>query len=112
VASEAVDWGKIVWLFAFFDLPTVTPAEKRRYVQFRAVLLSRGFLMLQWSVYARAYPSAGASTPHAREIEGRVPPGGRVRLLVVTDHQFGKMVVCDGAVRGQPERPVGQLVLF
>ena len=112
MAGEVTDWTKIVWLFAFFDLPVVGATEKRRYMRFRAALQRRGFLMLQWSVYARAYPSVEASSPHAKEIEAHVPPGGRVRLLVVTDRQFEKMIVCEGAKRSAPERPIGQLVLF
>lgn len=102
----------VVWLFVLFDLPVVTDAERKRYVRFRRGLLSRGFSMLQWSVYARAYVNLAASGSHARAIAAHVPEGGRVRLLVVTDRQFERMVVCEGESRQAPERPLAQLLLF
>jgi CRISPR-associated protein Cas2 len=40
-------------LLVFFDLPMVTKAEKRAYVQFRKFLLNDGYDMIQWSVYGR-----------------------------------------------------------
>lgn len=40
-------------LIVFFDLPMVTKAEKRAYVQFRRFLLNDGYDMIQWSVYGR-----------------------------------------------------------
>jgi hypothetical protein len=38
---------RFVWLFVFFDLPTVTKPEKRAAAKFRQFLKDDGFLMLQ-----------------------------------------------------------------
>jgi CRISPR-associated protein Cas2 len=101
-----------MWLFVMFDLPTVTAAEKRAQTVFRNMLLRRGFVRLQWSVYARSYSRDRASDPERRAIELAVPRGGRVRLLAVTDLQFEKMICLDGARRVQPERKMEQVVMF
>ena len=42
-----------MWLFAMFDLPVTTTKARKRYAEFRKVLLEQGFSMLQYSVYAR-----------------------------------------------------------
>lgn len=49
-----------VWLVAMFDLPVDTKEARRHYTQFRNALLKQGFTMLQFSVYARYFPSDGA----------------------------------------------------
>ncbi|MFO7958142.1 MAG: CRISPR-associated endonuclease Cas2 [Candidatus Brocadiia bacterium] len=101
-----------VWVFAFFDLPVTTKKERRAYVAFRKQLLREGFIMLQWSVYARFCSSEEAAEPHRRRLRSMVPPGGRVRLLSVTDRQYGKMEVYHGRKAKEPEEPPDQVLLF
>ena len=76
-----------------FDLPMDTRKARREYTRFRKTLLTEGFSMLQLSVYARYCPSEEATCAHFRRIWGVLPPAGQVRLLCVTDRQFGKMEV-------------------
>jgi len=101
-----------MWLFALFDLPVDTKKARRRYAQFRRMLLEEGFSQLQYSVYARYC----ASQEHADALAGRirraVPPDGHVRLLAVTDRQFGKMEVYYGKTRRPTESAPEQLLLF
>jgi CRISPR-associated protein Cas2 len=101
-----------MWLFALFDLPVDTKEHRTEYVQFRKTLLRHGFVMLQFSVYARH----GVSEESVDSIRGRLravlPPHGQVRLLAVTDHQFGKMEVYFGKKRRPAEDPPAQLMLF
>ncbi len=80
-----------VWLFAMFDLPVVDKDDRRRYTQFRNLLLKQGFQMLQFSVYARYFPSEEAGQVHKKRIKKGLPPAGEVRLIMITDKQFGKM---------------------
>lgn len=101
-----------MWLFAMFDLPVVTATDRRNYARFRKKLLEEGFMMLQFSVYARYFPSEEASKGHRRRIRAALPPGGHVRLLHVTDHQFGKMEVYISQKREKPEEPPAQLTLL
>jgi len=48
---------KTMWLMAMFDLPVEDKVARRRYVQFRGLLLDNGFSQLQYSVYARCCES-------------------------------------------------------
>ena len=52
---------RAMWLLAMFDLPVETKDNRRDYVRFRRVLLKDGFMMLQFSVYARYIPSEEAA---------------------------------------------------
>lgn len=101
-----------VWLMAMFDLPVETSDNKRDYVRFRKALLKDGFMMLQFSVYARYIPGEEAAEAHRRIIRSAIPPLGQVRLMAVTDHQFGKMEVFYGKKPREPEEPPEQVLLF
>jgi CRISPR-associated protein Cas2 len=101
-----------MWLFAMFDVPVTTRAERRRYARFRKLLLSEGFSQLQYSVYARYFESEEASTACRRRVAARVPERGRVRLLHVTERQFARMSVLFGNRAQMPEEPPEQLLLF
>jgi CRISPR-associated protein Cas2 len=101
-----------VWLFAMFDLPVTTKAARRRYSQFRTLLLQEGFTMLQFSVYARHCASEESSDIIRQNIRYGLPPDGQVRLLAVTDRQFGKMEVFFGKKRKKVEDPPAQIMLF
>lgn len=101
-----------VWLFAMFDLPVTTPVARRRYTQFRTLLLKLGFEMMQFSVYARYFPSEAATKSYRKRIRGGLPANGHVRLLMITDKQFGKMQVFHGKTEESPEQPPDQMLLF
>ena len=101
-----------MWLFAMFDLPVDTKSARRRYVRFRNALLEQGFSMLQYSVYARYCPSEQAADVHKRRVRGILPSDGHVRLLAVTERQFGRMEVFVGKKRQDAEVPPYQLLLF
>lgn len=103
---------RAMWLFAMFDLPVDTPDAKRQYTRFRKALLKEGFMRLQYSVYARYFSSEEASAPHRARIQGHLPPDGQVRLVLITDHQFGKMEVFLGKRRMEAEKGPKQLMLF
>ena len=56
---------RCMWLIAMFDLPVETAENRRDYVRF-ARPLKDGFMMLQFSVYARFIPSEEAAEAHRR----------------------------------------------
>jgi CRISPR-associated protein Cas2 len=99
-------------MFALFDLPVVTKEARKEYARFRKLLLDEGFDMLQYSVYARFYRSEESSETDRRRLKAALPPAGEVRLLTVTDKQFGRMEVFYGKKRKEPEESPRQLVLF
>ena len=101
-----------MWLFAMFDLPVTTAKARKRYAQFRKLLLEQGFSMLQYSVYARYCASEEMAVAYRSRIRAALPPEGYVRTLAVTDRQFGKMESYIGELSKPLERPPSQLVLF
>ena len=103
---------RAMWLFAMFDLPMTDKEARRAYTQFRKALLKEGFMMIQYSVYARYCPTEEASQTYRRRAHARLPDEGRVRLVSITDRQFGKMDIYDGRKREKAEDPPPQLLLF
>ena len=103
---------KEMWLFAMFDLPVKTKADKRAYTRFRNVLLTDGFCKIQFSIYTRFCSSEEVAETHRERLRRKLPKDGHVRLLAVTDRQFGKMEVFHGRKRGVPEPKPEQLTLF
>ncbi len=101
-----------MWLMVMFDLPTLTKEEKRDYTRFRKYLVGEGFIQLQYSVYAKFLASRENSHKYYRYIQEVVPPGGYVRLLMITDKQFGDMVSLYGQRIEEVERKPEQLLLF
>ncbi|EKC46188.1 CRISPR-associated protein Cas2, partial [human gut metagenome] len=43
----------IMKVIVFFDLPVSTKEKRKQYLQFRKNLIKSGFIMVQFSVYAR-----------------------------------------------------------
>jgi CRISPR-associated protein Cas2 len=101
-----------MWLMAMFDLPVKSKDDRRAYTRFRHALIRSGFAMLQFSVYARFLPSEEASAIYRKIVHAALPPGGEVRLMAITDHQYGKMEIYFGKKRKPVESPPDQLGLF
>ena len=100
-------------LLVFFDLPTLTKADKRAYVVFRRFLIQDGYDMLQWSVYGRVANGFDGLQVHLKRLSGNLPPDGSVRCLQVSEKQFAQMKLLVGLPRIQ-EKTVHavQLVLL
>jgi len=103
---------RAMWILALFDLPVDTKELRREYVWFRKALLKEGFVMLQYSVYARYGASEESVEAVRAHVQRALPPHGQVRVLAVTDHQFGKMEVYFGKKRRRVEDPPAQMLLF
>ena len=76
------------WILAMFDLPVMTDQERRTATHFRKDLLENGYLMIQFSVYARPCVSYEHMDTHIARIKHLVPGGGNVRLIFMTDEQW------------------------
>lgn len=88
------------------------PTARKAYAQFRKFLLKDGFQQIQYSVYARVCPSQEAVDVHVGRVEGRVPADGEVRMLCITDKQFGRQRICWGKTRQPPPKAPQQLEFF
>lgn len=101
-----------MWLIALFDLPTETKEDRKNYREFRNLLLKEGFEQLQYSVYARYVGDDKRSETFKKKIKNAVPPKGEVRIISLTDIQFGKMEIYYQNSKRKPEVKLDQLLLF
>lgn len=103
---------RFMWVFVMFDLPVVTAADRKNYREFRKQLLKRGYLQLQFSVYARACFSDENAQTHRERIKKYLPPAGEVRIAMFTDKQFERMELFYGNIASKPEKFPEQLSFF
>ncbi len=101
-----------MWVLAMFDLPVKTKGQRREYTRFRERLRDDGFVMVQYSVYARPCPNEENARVHAERVRLMLPPEGEVRLLTLTDLQFHRMKVYFGRKERAAEKQPVQLTLF
>ncbi|MCD4830567.1 MAG: CRISPR-associated endonuclease Cas2 [Anaerohalosphaeraceae bacterium] len=95
-----------------FDLPTDTKKAIKDYTHFRKNLMKNGFTMVQYSIYTRHCASEENAKVHFERIKTFLPPDGEVRLLQITDKQFGRMQIYWGKRRKPTPEPPKQLELF
>jgi CRISPR-associated protein Cas2 len=100
-------------MMVFFDLPTVTKAEKRAYTLFRRFLLNDGYDMIQFSIYGRILNGTDAEDKHMKRLLVNLPPEGSIRVLTVTEKQYASMKILVGMPLFQ-EKQVNssQILLF
>jgi CRISPR-associated protein Cas2 len=103
---------RFMWLLVFFDLPVGTREQRRRANRFRHFLRDDGFLMLQFSVYARICRGQDAVEKHLRRVRGNLPKEGSVRTLQVTDKQYGRMELMLGLASKTEQVGASQMILL
>ena len=103
---------RVLWLFVFFDLPVGTKEERRLASRFRNFLKDDGYMMLQWSVYARVCRGEEAVDKHLQRVTKSMPQKGSIRALQVTDKQYGRMKLLLGTKAKTERAAPQQLVLL
>lgn len=101
-----------MWLLVFFDLPVKTKEQRRRATRFRNTLKKDGFMMLQFSVYARICRGQDAVDKHIKRIRTGLPQEGSIRTLQVTDKQYGRMELMLGLAKKTERFASTQMVLL
>ena len=75
-------------ILVFFDLPTETANDRRKYSQFRKFLIKEGFIMMQKSVYTKLALNSSVVKEVYKRIKKNKPDDGIVQLLAITEKQF------------------------
>jgi len=88
-----------MWLIVLFDLPTDSKKARKDYTRFRKKLMDDGFGMMQYSVYYRHSASEENAQVHLKRVKSFLPPDGEVRIVRITDKQFGKIQTYYGKKR-------------
>ena len=83
-------------LVVFFDLPVITPKQRKEYRIFRKNLIKEGYLMIQESVYAKLVTNEGTASAAIARLRKIRPPEGLVQMLKVTEKQFSTMIDITG----------------
>ncbi len=71
-----------------------------------------GFTMMQYSVYVRYCSNEQKAEKFRKRIKAFLPPDGEVRLVSITDVQFGKMQIFHGKMRRPNEKAPEQVEMF
>ncbi len=99
-------------LIVFFDLPVIKKDDRRIAAKFRKELLNEGFIMIQFSVYCRVCRGYDIVEREIRRIKNVLPPKGNIRILSVTEKQYGNMLFLTGEPKNDEIIAAKQLLLF
>lgn len=101
---------RIMRLIVFFDVPTVTVDDRRRYRKLHQLLVKEGFLMIQYSVYVRVVTNKQSAKFLENRIEKAAPSNGMVQSLIITEKQYADIRFLSGKsvedIRNTDERLV------
>ena len=86
--------------------------DQREANRFRNFLLRDGYDRVQLSVYARVCRGPENVETHIRRLQKNLPPHGCVRLLQVTEKQYGRMRLLVGDMPVMEKEAATQLLLF
>ena len=76
------------WILTMFDLPVGTKTERKTASKFRKFLLDEGYVMVNFSVYARCCINWEHMRKHSNRLQLEVPSAGNVRIIFITDKQW------------------------
>ena len=100
-------------IIVFFDLPVTKKSDRKVASQFRQFLLKDGYDMMQFSIYTRICIGIDGVNKHVNRLENIKPKKGNVRVLTVTDKQYGNIKILVGKPKKISKKiKVKQLVLF
>ena len=103
---------RMAWVLVFFDLPVGTSEERRDATNFRKDLLKDGYMMVQFSVYARPCGTADRVETQVRRLKAKIPPKGEVRGLMISDAQWGRMIIMRSQQNAEAEKMPDQMMFF
>lgn len=83
---------RVMWVFVMFDLPVSSRKERKAATKFRHKLLDFGFEMSQFSIYLKYCRSSERAQAVTKRVKKRVPVGGKVDILTITDKQFSNII--------------------
>ena len=88
-------------IILFFDLPVKTKKERKIYSNFRKNLITKGFFMIQYSVYTKILANRDSAIKEKESLRKMVPEKGNIRIMIVTETQYSKMEIIVGGKSNQ-----------
>ena len=87
---------KMGWMLVAFDVPVASKSDRKHYTTFRKFLLSDGYQMIQYSVYARALVTYARMQTHLARLHKNTPPEGEIRSWYITKAQWKRHFIYHG----------------
>jgi CRISPR-associated protein Cas2 len=78
-------------IIAMYDLPTLTPLQRKAYRLFNRSLIKAGFVRLQFSVYTKLVLNSTQKARYEEFLRRHKPIHGSLIMLTVTERQFANM---------------------
>ena len=103
---------RMAWVLVFFDLPVGSPEERKAANNFRKDLIHDGYFMVQFSVYARPCGTADRVETQVRRLKSKIPERGEVRGLMISDAQWGRMIIMRSQQTAEAEKQPAQMQFF
>lgn len=103
---------RMAWVLVFFDLPVGEPEERKAANNFRKDLIKDGYMMVQFSVYARPCGTADRVETQVRRLKSKIPSKGEVRGLMISDAQWGRMIIMRSQQKADAEKMPAQMMFF
>lgn len=103
---------QLMWILVMFDLPNDTKQQRKRYSEFRKLLIQDGFSMFQFSIYVRNCPSRENTKVHIDRIKKFLPEEGKVCIITITEKQFNDIMLFEGLKKTPPMPEAIQLEFF
>lgn len=103
---------QLMWILVMFDLPNDTKQQRKRYSEFRKLLIQDGFSMFQFSIYVRNCPSRENTKVHIDRIKKFLPEEGKVCIITITEKQFNEIMLFEGLKKTPPMPEAIQLEFF
>lgn len=86
-----METSRFMRMILFFDLPSVSKSEHREYAKFIKMIKSKGFCMLQESVYTKLALNESIVISTMKEIKSKLPKEGMISVLTITEKQFSSI---------------------
>lgn len=102
---------KWMYLMIMFDLPVKTKKAQKAANQFRNFLKKQGYIMINYSVYARFIKNNDYRDKFEKQLKQHLPNTGNVKSLLITEKQFQKMQFLVGEKTLQDKITATQLTL-
>jgi len=88
--------GRFMRLIIMYDLNIDTKEEVQEYNKFRKFLISRGYVMMQYSIYMKTLNAKTKENYEVEAIKKYIPKNGNIRVLSITDNQYHSMKMLRG----------------
>ena len=85
--------GRFMRIMVFFDLPTITAADRREYNRFRKYLINSGYIMIQESVYAKLVTNYTMVKLEMEKLIKNRACNGLIQALTLTEKQYAGIIV-------------------